>query len=210
MSFRHLRPVPISKTLPPIKKSQKRRAVFLDRDGTIIRQVELLHATKEIRVFAGAARAIREMNRLGYMMIIVSNQPVVARGIITPEEVDRLNEIFADRLGKEGAKIDASYFCPHHPKANLKKYRMTCDYRKPGIGMFRDAARTYQVDLKRSFLVGDTTQDVQAGNRAKVTTILVKTGHGGKDPWQHEGKPDFVTKDLAGAARIIKNYHNHD
>lgn len=176
----------------------------MDRDGTIIRQVELLHAPKEIKILGGAARAIREMNRLGYMVIMVSNQPVVARGIITPEEVDRLNEIVAGRLGKKGAKIDASYFCPHHPKANLKKYRMTCDYRKPGIGMFREAAKTYRVDLKKSFLVGDTTQDVQAGNRAKVETILVKTGHGGKDPWQHEGKPDFIAKDLVGAARIVK------
>jgi D-glycero-D-manno-heptose 1,7-bisphosphate phosphatase len=204
MPFSHLRPVPDATDVLLERTAQKRRAIFLDRDGTIIKQVELLHEAKEIRILPGAAAAIRAMNKLGYLVIMVSNQPVVARGMISPEEVDRLNGIVVGRLKRQGARIDASYFCPHHPKANMEEYRMTCDYRKPGTGMFRDAAEAFHIDLKKSFLVGDSTQDVLAGNLAKLKMILVETGHGGKDPWQHEGKPEQVAKDLAGAVRFIK------
>jgi D-glycero-D-manno-heptose 1,7-bisphosphate phosphatase len=204
MPFSHRRPVPFSSVALSDKESKKRKAIFLDRDGTIIRHVELLHKSSEVRLIPGAADAIRIMNELGYLVIMVSNQPVVARGIIGPEEVDRLNGMLADRLSKQGAVIDVSYFCPHHTKANIKKYRMACDCRKPGPGMIFAAAKDYYLDLKKSFLVGDSTQDVQAGNRAGVKMILVRTGHGGKDPWQHEGKPDFTAKDILGATRIIK------
>ena len=178
--------------------------MFLDRDGTIIRQVELLHKPSQLKIFPETAEAVKAFNKLGYVTVIITNQPVVARGIIGPKEVDRIHAILIKRLAKRGAKIDAVYFCPHHPKANMKKYRMVCKCRKPNPGMILKAVKEYGIDLKKSFLVGDSTQDVLAGNRAKVKVILVRTGHGGKDPWQHEGKPDFVVKNLRGAARIIK------
>jgi D,D-heptose 1,7-bisphosphate phosphatase len=135
--------------------------------------------------------------------VIITNQPVVARGIIWPKEIDHIHAVLIDRLAKRGAKIDAVYFCPHHPKANMEQYRMVCKCRKPSPGMVMQAVKDHGIDLKKSFLVGDSTQDVQTGNRAKVKMILVRTGHGGKDPWQHEGRPDFIVKDLAGAARIV-------
>jgi len=188
------------------KKTLKRPAVFLDRDGTIIKQVELVHKPSELKIFPGAAEAIKIFNKLGYVTIIVTNQPVVARGIIRPKEVDHIHAVLIDRLGKKGAKIDAAYFCPHHPLANVKKYRMVCKCRKPSPGMILNAAKDWNIDLKKSFLIGDSTQDVLAGNRAKVNMILVRTGHGVKDPWQHEGKPDFIVKDLKNAARIVKKY----
>jgi D-glycero-D-manno-heptose 1,7-bisphosphate phosphatase len=202
MLFSHHRPTRTE--FLPNKAPEKRKAVFLDRDGTIIEQVELLHVESEIKVLPGAAQAIREMNEMGYLVIMVSNQPVVARGIVEPEEVDCLNGILMDRLAKEDARIDAGYFCPHHPKANLEIYRMTCVCRKPDPGMMIEAAKDYNVDLSKSFLVGDSTQDTLAGNRAGVKVILVETGYGGKDPWQHEGKPYLTAKDLLGAAQVIK------
>jgi mannose-1-phosphate guanylyltransferase/phosphomannomutase len=185
---------------------KKRPAVFLDRDGTIIRQVELLHKKSDVKLISGAASAIKAFNDLGYLTVVVTNQPVVARGIIGPKEVDEIHALLIDRLGKQGAKIDAIYFCPHHPQANVKKYRMKCKCRKPEIGMILDAAKKYNIDLKKSWMVGDSTRDTLAGNNAKLKTILVKTGHGGEDVWQFEGKPDFVVKDLGAAAKIIKKF----
>jgi len=182
----------------------KRPAIFLDRDGTIIHQVELLHKPSELRVFKDAFGAIKMFNELGYMVVIITNQPVVARGIIGPKEIDEIHAVLVERLTKRGAKIDAIYYCPHHPKANMKKYHMACKCRKPDIGMIMESAKKFNIDLKKSFLVGDSTQDALAGNRANVKMILVRTGHGGKDPWQHEGKPDFIVKDLSGAAKIVK------
>ncbi len=185
---------------------RKRPAVFLDRDGTIIKQVELLHKVSEIKLLPKAAQAIRELNLLGHLTVILTNQPVVARGIIAPKEVDEIHAVLIGRLQKGGAKIDAVYFCPHHPEATLKKYRMRCKCRKPEIGMILAAAKKHGINLKKSFIVGDSTQDILAGNRAKLKTILVKTGHGGKDPWQYEGKPDFVVKNLSEAVRVVKKF----
>lgn len=184
--------------------TKKRPAIFLDRDGTIIRQVELLHKPSQIKIFSAAAPAITSFNKLGYLVVVVTNQPVIARGVIGPKEVDHVHAVLIDRLGKKGGRIDAVYYCPHHPLANLKKYRMTCKCRKPAPGMILQAAKDHGIDLKKSFMIGDSTQDVLAGNRAKVKTILVRTGHGGKDPWHHEGKPDFIARDLGAAAKIIK------
>ncbi|MDO8536898.1 MAG: HAD family hydrolase [bacterium] len=182
------------------------KAVFLDRDGTIIRQVELLHKASEVKLLPSAARAIKALNKLGFLVIIVTNQPVVARGIIGEKEVDEIHALLVGRLAKSGAKVDAIYFCPHHPEATLKKYRLRCKCRKPEIGMILSAAKKYGINLKISFMVGDSTRDTQAGNNAKLKTILVKTGHGGKDKWQFKARPDFVVNNLSGAVRIIKKF----
>lgn len=192
------------------RKVKKRPAVFLDRDGTIIRQVELLHKPSEVKLLPGSAWAIQTMNRLGFFVVIVTNQPVIGRGISTTEEVDSIHALLIDRLGKGNAKIDAIYFCPHHPNASVKKYRKVCRCRKPEIGMILQAAKKLNIDLKKSFMIGDSTRDTLAGNRAKLTTILVKTGHGGKDVWQLPGKPDFVAKNLTDAVRYIKKSLKHD
>jgi len=183
---------------------KKKPAVFLDRDGTIIRQIELLHKPSQLKIFPDAAKAIRVFNELGYVTVIVTNQPVVARGIIGPKEVDHIHAVLIDRLAKKGGKIDAVYFCPHNPKANVKKYRIVCKCRKPAPGMILQAAKEHGIDLKKSFLIGDSTQDVLAAKRAKVKMILVRTGHGGKDPWQYKGKPDYTVKNLSAAAKIIE------
>lgn len=188
------------------KKRHLRKAIFLDRDGTIIRHVELLHKPSEVKLLPQAARAIKVMNKLGFLVIVVTNQPVVARGMITPKEVDEIHALILRRLRRRNAQVDAVYFCPHHPEATLKKYRLRCRCRKPEIGMILSAVKKYNIDLKKSFMVGDSTRDIQAGNRAKLKTILVKTGLGGKDIWQFESKPDFVIRNLSAAVKIIKKF----
>jgi mannose-1-phosphate guanylyltransferase / phosphomannomutase len=182
----------------------KRPAIFLDRDGTIIRHVDFLHKASEVVLLPGAAKAIETMNKLGYLTVIVTNQPVVARGMITPEGVDEIHAVLIDRLGKKNAMIDAVYFCPHHPKANVRKYKIICKCRKPNIGMIMDATKKLNIDLKKSWMIGDSTRDTLVGNNAKLKTILVQTGHGGKDVWQFNGKPDYVAENLLEAVQIIK------
>src|SRR3989344_9287631 len=107
------------------------RAVFLDRDGTIIKHVDLMHSVNELRLLPGVARAINQMNKLGFLVIVTTNQPVVARGLIEPKEVDEIHGVLIRRLQGKGAKIDGIYYCPHHPQANLSKYRLRCRCRKP-------------------------------------------------------------------------------
>jgi histidinol-phosphate phosphatase family protein len=182
--------------------SRTKGAVFLDRDGTIICQVELMHEVKQLRLLPGATRAIHLLNERHIPVVVVTNQPVVARGISSESEIDLIHKELSRRLNKRGGQIDAIYFCPHHPNATLEQYRKTCSCRKPKPGMILHAAEHYGIDLSRSVMIGDTTQDIEAGNRAGVRTILVQTGHGGQDPWQYQSVPDWTAKNLLEAVKI--------
>ena len=177
-------------------------AVFLDRDGTIIRQVDLMHEVSQLRLLPGAATAIRILNEKGLLVVVVTNQPAVARGVASEQEIKLVHEELNRRLQARGAHIDAFYFCPHHPNATLEQYRTTCPCRKPEPGMILRAAEEYGLDLSRSVMIGDTTQDILAGNRAGVHTILVRTGHGGRDPWQYQCSPDWTANNLLEAAYL--------
>ena len=187
-------------------REKSRRAVFLDRDGTIIRQVNLLHRRADLRLLPGAAAAIHALNEMGYLVVVVTNQPVVARGLATEKIIDAVHAVLQQRLQEHGARLDAIYVCPHHPDAQIKKYRVKCRCRKPEVGLITKAAREHHIGLSKSFMVGDSTRDTLAGNRAKLATILVQTGEGGKDVWQFAGKPDYVARNLADAVRYIKTH----
>lgn len=183
------------------------KAVFLDRDGTINREVDNLRDVRQLRLLAGAAGAIRSLNRLGFLVIVISNQPVVARGWLTESQVEAINHALANRLRAKDAALDAIYYCPHHPNANVLKYRKVCRCRKPNTGMIKDAARKFNINLKKSFIVGDHARDIVAGERAGLTTILVETGYGGRDPkYNVDAKPDYVAKNLPAAVSIIKRH----
>jgi len=181
------------------------KAVFLDRDGTVNREVDLLRDIKQLRLIPGAAAAIRELNRLGFLVIIITNQPVIARGWVSKRELDRIHALLARRLGRKGAKVDAIYYCPHHPHANLRRYRMRCSCRKPNIGLIRKAVKAFKIDVRRSFMIGDSTRDIETGRRAGLKTVLVKTGYAGKDR-KYNVEPDFVARDMIQAVRFIKKH----
>lgn len=157
-----------------------------------------------MRLLPGAAKAIKTLNDLGYIVAVVTNQAVVGRGLITENELDEIHRVLTQRLSKGGAHLHWIYYCPHHPEAKIKRYRMKCHCRKPNVGMIRKAVKQFKINPKQSFLIGDTTRDILTGKRAGLTTILVKTGYGGKDG-EYEIKPDFIARDLRGAVNIVGN-----
>lgn len=184
-----------------------KRAVFLDRDGVILALTdeflnELSHV-RQMRLLPGAAKGIRMLNKAGFLVFIHTNQAVVARGRLTEEKLQMIHRVLLGRLKKNGARIDAIYYCPHHPRGSVKKYRIICACRKPGIGNIRKAARQFSLNLRQSFIVGDNTRDILTGKRAHMKMILVKTGNAGKDG-EYAVKPDAVVKNLLEAAKFIK------
>ena len=187
------------------RKLAKRRAVFLDRDGTIIRHVELMRRVADLKFLPHAARAIRAFNKLGFLVVVITNQPVVARGLATPKEIDWIHAVLVRRLKAKGASVDAVYFCPHHPNADVRRYRLACSCRKPEPGMILKALKKFKINPARSFIIGDGLIDIVAGKKAGLTTILVKTGPGSTmDKNYKHTKPDFTVKNLGQAIKIIK------
>jgi len=179
-------------------------AVFLDRDGVINEEVDLLYRVEQLRLLSGAAEAIRQFNEQGIKVIVVTNQPVVARGLCTEQNVEKIHEVLQRMLNEKGAHLDAIYYCPYHENADLPKYRKACPDRKPNIGMLKKAASRFHLDLQQCFVVGDRTVDIQTGVNAGCRTILVKTGYGGSDG-KYEVRPNYVCKDLREAVDLITN-----
>lgn len=146
------------------------RAFFLDRDGTINRYVGFLTSPEQFELLPGAADAIRRINRSGYLAIVVSNQPVIARGDCTFEQLQTIHNKMETLLGKEGAFLDAIYYCPHHPDKGFEgerpEYKFDCDCRKPKPGLMLRAAQEWNIDLSRSYLIGDSDRDVECGENA--------------------------------------------
>lgn len=178
----------------PAKKAP-RRAVFLDRDGVIVREVDYLSQLSQLEVLPGAAKAMKDLRAAGFRVIVVTNQSGVARGYFSLAQLGRIHRELKRRLARAGAKWDALYFSPHHPDS---RHPM----RKPGTGMLRAAKRRFGLDLKASYLVGDTTTDIKTAHNAGCTSVLVRTGHAGRDR-KHDAKPDKTCRDLAAAARWI-------
>lgn len=154
-----------------------RRAVFLDRDGTVIEDHGYLKDEHRVRLIPGAAEAIASLNGR-FLVIIASNQSGVARGLLREEDVRRINAAAAEQLRSRGARIDAFYYCPHHPAAQDPRYRMRCECRKPRPGLLVRAAEQWGIDLQSSFVIGDQLRDIEAGLAAGCTPVLVLTGRG--------------------------------
>lgn len=171
----------------PEKRSlqNKQIAIFLDRDGVINRHVGFISKSEQFELLPHVGQAIRRINELGFLVIVITNQPVIARGECTLEELDDIHKLMETELGKEGAFIDALYFCPHHPDKGFEgeryEYKIVCECRKPKPGMILQAAERYNIDLKRSYMVGDGESDVKAAVAAGCQAILL--GETYKDLW---------------------------
>ncbi len=181
-------------------------SVFLDRDGTINREVHHLRRVEELELLHGAAAAIRTLNRAGLKVIVVTNQAAVARGLLSEEKLAEIHRVLQGMLAREGAFVDAIYYCPHHPTAGLGSYRQACTCRKPNPGALLLAARELGIDLERSFLVGDKMSDLEAGRAAGCRTVLVRTGYGRLTETTAAAapaRPDHVATNLLEATEWI-------
>lgn len=155
------------------------KAVFLDRDGTINKYVGFLTTPEQFELIEGAAEAIRKINKSGYLAIVVTNQPVIARGECTWEELQQIHDKMETELGKEGAFVDAVYICPHHPDKGFDgerpEYKYDCDCRKPKPGLLIQAAKDFNIDLSQSIMIGDSEVDIRSGKAAGVKKTMMIT-----------------------------------
>ena len=155
-----------------------RTAVFLDRDGVIIEEVNYLSHPDQIRLIPGSAGAISRLNNLQIPVVVVSNQAGVARGYFSESAIAPIHERLQALLARESARLDAIYYCPHHPEGSVPEYSIRCTCRKPQPGMLLYAAKSLNVALPTSWLIGNNISDIQAGLSSGCRTILVETGHG--------------------------------
>lgn len=176
-----------------------RPAIFLDRDGTINKEIQFLNKPQQLELIAGVAEAIRLINKSGYLAIVVTNQPVIARGECTMEELDNIHATLETMLGKEHAYLNDIYFCPHHPdkgfEGEIPEYKIVCQCRKPEPGLLLQAAKDWNIDLKNSYMIGNSDRDVQAGENAGCKqSIKIMTNQ--QDALLHVVREIIKTKDL--------------
>ncbi len=183
------------------------RAIFLDRDNTIIENDGYLGDPSKVKLLQGAATAIAAMRRIGFRIIVVSNQSGVARGMFDEAAVEAVNQEMCKHLREQaGAHIDASYYCPYHPDAVIAEYKIDHDWRKPKPGMLKQAAEDFGLDLSQCWMIGDQPRDIAAGASAGCRTILLRDPDhpaSDADPTGTEVSPNFIVKTLADAARIL-------
>jgi D-glycero-D-manno-heptose 1,7-bisphosphate phosphatase len=184
-------------------------AVFLDRDGTINEEMGYINHPDRFIIFPYVADSIKIFNRLKMKVIVVTNQSGVARGYFTESLVIDLHEKLKKDMSEQGAKIDAIYYCPHHPKEGQGTYKQNCDCRKPKTGMVLKAIREHKIDLQKSYMIGDRFKDILFARNLNLRSGFVLTGYGrgeytfDKDKWEYQ--PDFLGENLLDVAHQIRN-----
>jgi len=176
-----------------------RRAVFLDRDGTIIEDMDYLTRSEQIRLLPGVPEALRRLREAGYLLIVVTNQSAIARGWLTEDELHAIHADLNELLSGNGAAVDAFYHCPHLPDGDVPGYARACDCRKPEPGLILHGADDWGVDLAASWVVGDSERDIEAGRRAGCRTVRVGAGD--------RTAADASAPDLAAAVDYILGEH---
>ena len=186
--------------------ANKQKCIFLDRDGTINEYVGFLRDKEQLKLIPGAAEAIKKINGSEYLCIVVTNQPIIARGESTVENLEDIHRRLETLLGNEGAYIDGLYYCPHHPdkgyEGEVPELKIECDCRKPKIGMLLKAQKDFNIDLSQSIMIGDSTLDIKMAENAGMESILLKTGQAGLDG-KYEVKSTMVCDDLLDAIENI-------
>ena len=189
-----------------LKKQTKKIAIFLDRDGTINEEVGHLCDIENFNLIKGVGEAICQINAAGILAIVITNQPVVARGELGESDLKMIHNKMDTLLGRQGAYLDQLYYCPHHTDigfdGEIKSLKIDCDCRKPKIGLFKNAESEFNISLKKSWFIGDSTRDILAAQKAGMKSILVLTGLAGKDK-RYKVKPDTVQNDLKAAIDFI-------
>ncbi len=179
--------------------SQKKPAIFLDRDGTICQEVGYLRKIEDLKLIDRSIQAIQKINQHKWLTIIVSNQSGVARGYMDEETVEEINIELVKLLKKHQARIDGIYYCPHHPQGN-PPYRMNCSCRKPSPGMILRATKEFNIDLNHSVIMGDKYTDILTAHKLNIPGILILTGYGKEEYQKHKDKweksPYYIANNL--------------
>ncbi len=178
----------------------KRPAVFLDRDGVLIVERDFLIDPGDIEFYPETIKALAAIKN-HYMKIVISNQSGIARGYFSSEDVERVNSEISRTLGAKGIFIDAWFFCPHGPGDG-------CSCRKPRPGMILDAAEKLNIDLEKSWIIGDKSSDIEAGKACGIKTIMVNTGYGGSEAGASKVNPDYTASDIGDAIEYINRSSN--
>ena len=185
----------------------KRRAAFIDRDGTISEEVGYVNHPSRYRIFPYSAEAVRLLNNAGWLAILVTNQAGVARGYFTEDLIGAVHGALKQDLERAHARLDAIYYCAHHPSVGEPPYRLDCDCRKPKPGLIQGAAEDFNIDLAESWMIGDRYSDIELARNAGVRSAFILSGYGRgeweyqRPSWKHE--PDLVAEDLLDAVRRI-------
>lgn len=180
-----------------------RRAIFIDKDGTLVENVPYNVDPQRVVLTVGALDGLAQLAALGYLLIVVSNQPGVAHGMFSETALDAVHDRLQQLLAAAGVSLAGFYFCPHHRDGRLPRYAIRCQCRKPAPGLLLAAANRHDIDLSASWLIGDILDDVEAGARAGCRTVLIDNGN--ETEWLHGPyrEPHFMARDLADAARWI-------
>ena len=196
----------ISGKVKRFSKRYKRPAIFVDRDGTLVRDIDLLHRVEDLELLPFSAAAIKKINDSDYLSFLITNQPVVARNLCDISIIAQIHNKLETLLGRGGAYLNDIYFCPHHPDKGYPEenpdLKVDCDCRKPKTGMISKAVKEYNVDIESSWFIGDMTADIQTGKNAGMKTILVRTGRAGEDG-KFEISPDYIFDNIEEAVDFI-------
>lgn len=186
--------------------TKKQKTIFLDRDGTINKYVGFLRNIEDFELLPNVCEAIKRINDSGYLAIVITNQPVVARGEVTIEKLDMIHKKMETLLGKDGAYIDDLYYCPHHPDkgyvGEVPELKFKCNCRKPNIGLITQAVNEHNIDLENSIIIGDSTLDIKLAENTGMESILLETGQAGLDG-KYKVNPTYVAKNLLEAVDIV-------
>jgi len=183
------------------------RAIFFDRDDTLIEDPGFINNPDQVKLLDGVTEALIELKAMDYKLIVVSNQSGVARGIITEKVLGQIHKRLKQLLAEKGAYLDQIYYCPYHPEAVVPKYRKESNDRKPNPGMLLTAANEMDIDLSRSWVIGDSSRDVEAGLRAGCKTILINNPLYKKKYELGKPNPDYKAVNIKEAVNIIKKHH---
>ena len=187
----------------------KRPAVFIDRDGTISEEVGYVNHPSRFRVFPYSSEAIRILNDAGWLAILITNQAGVARGYFSEDVIQKVHDQLTHDLQNGSAKLDAIYYCAHHPSVGEPPYRFDCDCRKPRTGLIQQAAKDFEIDMAASWMAGDRYSDVELARNAGVRSAFVLSGYG-RGEWEYQSQawahqPDLVCENLLEAVKSIVN-----
>ncbi|HJT77608.1 MAG TPA: HAD family hydrolase [Gemmataceae bacterium] len=179
------------------------RAVFLDKDGTLVEDVPYNVDPAQVRLMPGAGAGLRRLHAAGFRLVVISNQSGVARGLFPEAALAGVEQRLRELLREEGVPLDGFYWCPHHPEGTVAAYAVECDCRKPAPGLILRAAREQGIDLARSWFVGDILHDIEAGRAAGCTTVLLDNGHETEWVLTPQRQPHYTAAYLSEAAALI-------